>query len=510
MEKNPINKKSPLATISIVINNIRFILLAKTIDDRGYTLVNIMSKYSEHDESGLPIDKGLSFFVYKSFSEIGLWRLAAKDVRSPSSFFKGLDYVQSSLIHLELQNLINEYYHELPHIERLYDDRLIKPQTIPGVELVPNETLLQFINSTERVLRVSPFAKFAESTFCGNMFKKTDEELQSEREAKNRTDVPPMFRQTKKSMFNAEDLNKLISNDTLIAFGNKVREEYSIKSNPESRDSIERTFIYSVPDFFVTSSHDMYGIKTGNYDYGVTVKNSEIYKVSLIKNGEVEVPLSATEESTFTSVENIDLYYAEASILNKIQRQHSEFVNKEFLEKNRGTTFFGDEIGEKEFMEKFEKIKTKNEAKELMRAYGKNYPRNEDKFCGKDKRHFMPFLLTTTDSLCTPIGLYSKYIPAGVYICKMFDYRDQCTLNERRECLIERSDYVYIGDRYKNVFPFDIIEDITKKMHDINCRTHKRITSGPGSMWASRFTKSNSRGGKRKSKRRRTLKKGKK
>ena len=94
-------KRSPASMNSIVINNIRFTLLAKTVSRQGYKLVQIMSKYND---SSLSTNERQAFFVYKSFSEIGLWRLA---VMEGTGFFKGLDYVQSSLIHLELQNFIN-------------------------------------------------------------------------------------------------------------------------------------------------------------------------------------------------------------------------------------------------------------------------------------------------------------------------------------------------------------------------------------------------------------------
>lgn len=68
----------------------------------------------------------------------------------------------------------------------------------------------------------------------------------------------------------------------------------------------------------------------------------------------------------------------------------------------------------------------------------------------KLKNKFIPILLTTTDNI-TPYGLYSKYILAGNYICKVFDYTKQC-LNTNLKCT---STYSYIGAIYDKVYPYN-------------------------------------------------------
>jgi hypothetical protein len=91
-----------------------------------------------------------------------------------------------------------------------------------------------------------------------------------------------------------------------------------------------------------------------------------------------------------------------------------------------------------------------------------NSVKNISRICGKDM-HIMPFFLTTEDSSINCYGTYTKYIPCGAFICKLFDYsngyhRDggyiQCTLDEytNNHCT---STYSYIGDRYDNIFPFN-------------------------------------------------------
>jgi len=92
----------------------------------------------------------------------------------------------------------------------------------------------------------------------------------------------------------------------------------------------------------------------------------------------------------------------------------------------------------------------------------RNSRENITRICGKDL-HIMPFFLTTADSSINCFGTYTKYIPCGAFICKLFDYSDgyhklsgykQCTPTEfaRNHCT---STYSYIGDRYDNIFPFN-------------------------------------------------------
>ena len=69
----------------------------------------------------------------------------------------------------------------------------------------------------------------------------------------------------------------------------------------------------------------------------------------------------------------------------------------------------------------------------------------------------MPIFLTIPNNSCNKAGLYTKYIPSGNFICKLFEYEQQI-LAEERNYFIGKS-YYYIGDRYINIFPYkNIIE----------------------------------------------------
>jgi hypothetical protein len=80
----------------------------------------------------------------------------------------------------------------------------------------------------------------------------------------------------------------------------------------------------------------------------------------------------------------------------------------------------------------------------------------------KKNVHFMPICLIPIDATCNSIGLYTKYIPCGAYICKLFDYSSmhnmQCTPSEIKHGRCTPT-YSYIGTRYDNMFPFDILRE---------------------------------------------------
>jgi hypothetical protein len=83
------------------------------------------------------------------------------------------------------------------------------------------------------------------------------------------------------------------------------------------------------------------------------------------------------------------------------------------------------------------------------------------------KSIYLPIFLTTEEeegNKITKFGTFNKYILAGNYICKLFDYIKQCPndINEG-QCF---GIYVLIGHNYDQIFPFNQIKNfniITKK-----------------------------------------------
>jgi hypothetical protein len=90
---------------------------------------------------------------------------------------------------------------------------------------------------------------------------------------------------------------------------------------------------------------------------------------------------------------------------------------------------------------------------------------NITKICGKDY-HVFPFLIVPSDARINEIGLYDKYIPCGLYICKLFDYSmtnaEQCTKEEVETGRCSQQ-YSYIGNRYDNMFPLKEALDFIKE-----------------------------------------------
>ncbi len=72
--------------------------------------------------------------------------------------------------------------------------------------------------------------------------------------------------------------------------------------------------------------------------------------------------------------------------------------------------------------------------------------------------HYMPIILTVPGVTINRFGIYTKYINSGSYVCKMFDYHYQCFPDETStgQCT---GNYTYIGHRYTRLFPFKNIID---------------------------------------------------
>jgi len=76
---------------------------------------------------------------------------------------------------------------------------------------------------------------------------------------------------------------------------------------------------------------------------------------------------------------------------------------------------------------------------------------NNTKIVPPIKNKTAPLFLTTYDSKITDCGVYSNYIISGNYICKIFDYKNQCIDDGTSHCFNDET-YVFIGDRYDGIF----------------------------------------------------------
>jgi len=341
-------------SLEIEIDGILFRLIRKTIiDGSGALCVNIESK------------DNINFWVYQSNTELGLWRFLLEVVKSnnypiDTTYEKGYDYVQSTLIHLQLQEFINANLSQLEHID-YYDDLVKKSSDYTFDDKKNDDDIHNFLMH---------FKKF------GYLNPKNEDGLIKKSEILSMIGLN--IRVLDKKKLDLNEVNKdnycgsnHIETDFLKNFGDKIKENYS-----------------------VLTIDDLFGY-------------SNVFMNRLSINGRI---MSITLQSKNDDF-NIVLYFLKMKI-NQIDGQPINENENELID-----------------------------------------------HVTKKKSHYMPILLTTSDTKCNIYGLYDKYIPCGAFICKLFDYRRQCTKEEKKLGTCGGS-YSYIGDRYDTIFPFNFLSEI--------------------------------------------------
>ena len=105
----------------------------------------------------------------------------------------------------------------------------------------------------------------------------------------------------------------------------------------------------------------------------------------------------------------------------------------------------------------------------------KKFNGKEINYYQTDRKNFkLPVFLTTNDKI-TKFGTFTNYILAGNYICKLFDYTIQCS-SEDKKC---KSIYQLIGNRYDDLFPFNIIKEPIKSPKSIKSQKPLVIPTRP-------------------------------
>jgi hypothetical protein len=333
-------------TDSITIDNYIFKLIRQTNHTTNYNHV------VEISVSGI-IDKRLfpNFWVYQSNSELGFWRLCYINIRNRTGiertpFHKGdFDYIQSTLIHLQLQNFINNNIYKIPFVELSFSEKEEQQFCLYGwfPEIMDHEedeiqNVSDVIDDENRIITEQPFESLNNELQCG---------------------------------FTA---------NRPYSFIQQLLEEFSINFSST----------YHIVGTTLLDKH--------NFNFGDFIKSQgNIYSIQLERN----------QPSELLQTNSIILYF-----------MITELIIPELVE----TFPFMDYITE---------------------------------ICGK-KSHVFPFLLIPLGSSINHLGIYTKFIPCGIYICKLFDYSYQCSLEEEKNNKCSDS-YSYIGNRYDNLFPFNIV-----------------------------------------------------
>jgi hypothetical protein len=350
--------------MEIIINTFKFKLIEKTTLSNGYIVVRIQS-FGTLFVTNKPL---ADFWVYRSNSELGFWRLCSSVSDNPEQMYKGdpdefnYDYIQTTFIHLTLQFFINARFGEIPPITD------IDPN---GMDI--NTKNKNLIKKHELLPHIAPNGVGTETLFI----------LSKTLSISYKTIV--------------DDENRIIQERPFIDIYNEAKcgEQLNITNLQEFSGVFQSQ--YTV-DSDIPFDEGKY-----NYEFERIIKiDGQINCITLTRN----IPDAG-------QTNNIELYYLNARLC------------------------------------------------ELQNTSTSEFDKNIEYVCREDK-HIMPFLLIPVGTPVNILGLYSKYILAGAYVCKLFDYAVQCSPkeNKRRQCTIN---YTHIGYRYNDLFPFTIEQPNKKR-----------------------------------------------
>jgi hypothetical protein len=137
--------------LSIIIENIEFTLIYKTttytnaVYEAKYNLPPIKEELSVVVKiRSVNLDTKVEelFWVYLSFSELGVWRFACYDRPNSVSYDKGKEYVQATCINMDLQKHIHLCYDRLDEIVSPHEDIINTPsRKQPGFESIIDQNI---------------------------------------------------------------------------------------------------------------------------------------------------------------------------------------------------------------------------------------------------------------------------------------------------------------------------------------------------------------------------------
>ncbi len=387
--------------LTIQIDNIQFTLICKLFGER-YTQVGILG----HDGTTYSF-----FWVYPSKSELGLWRLAGRyqgawdkltDERGKYKNYHLGDYVQTTLVHLDLQKFINE------HIENI---EIVTSDVSPEITDKLNRTMIQ--RDDYKLITPYPLNRLQLHMF--DTFS----------EGNNKSVFDPLERAI-------HDPNNLRYPFPFV-FMSLVKPEiwsrrYDFQcGHPVDLDRLNR-FSEILSEIYDVSFVDDGVDYTNSFENIINV-TGKIYKVVLTQKSEIN-PAYLTFD--------INDYEMDESKPEKI------------LKVNPQTDILPSVIL---YFMKVSMVCSNIESVKYR-------PFTIKRICKKEK-HFMPIFLTIPEAKVNLFGIYDKYINAGNYICKLFDYKKQCQSSEHKYQCTPGSDdsvgYVYVGTRYDNLFPYNIL-----------------------------------------------------
>jgi len=465
---------------SIKIGNITFQLMGKYIeigDQIGNSIhyrphVNIIST----DNNGT---NRHMFWVYLSLSEI-CYRYAFKVVIVSNRrniqhvYGKGDDdYVQQTAINTNLQIFINQHYSTLPHLDHMYIPFYDSTYSDLGDYREEINNLFNRDREIRENIKINPYNK--------EKIKNIPTYLSTVKEkCKKIYTLSDILKYIQKKdnleEDNIKDIDDLIYD--FIEIFKKYPSEYLIKQIPPHKsDLITNLDIYIYLYCNLLYIKHIIDDKSRAISIEPFIELKNTIKCGSTKitfnEGGVKIDVYATDEVIKKEMDifSIKLNNAYNISKNEILDTRIEYyhINMADIEINTCSIKLIPKEPGINLILYYHKIK-------ILKIYKQdNTDENtnlEDLFKKyKDAYHYVPILLTTDDTVTATIkdtldatdidpilltGTYANYILSGIYICKIFEYHNQCSIiymnDRKKKC---HSVYSYIGDRHIGIFPFD-------------------------------------------------------
>ena len=356
----------------VQIDGINFYLLGKIIRDPivdPTVITPVVGRYPKVAIlSGTPDDpeNRSLFWVYQSESEVGMWRICfilknSDQIDKLVTLDRKGDYVQSTLIVIELQRFINNNIDNLP----IYNT----PAGVFYSQLSPQVSLYGL-----------PYSDIISKGNCPVF----DEAMYPELAVRDR-EIRPEFEPFK-------TICKLPCGVSRIRGKDGITKQISISVITRFLENFSESFkrLYRITDNVLIYPGYSASMATSS---PIITTNGDIYSVTLTTNNEGIVP--------------------DLRIIRLIYLRTTSIINGPEPTKVR-------------------------------------------------PNYYMPITLIPAYSVCNKYGVYSGYISAGLYMCKLFEYNNQCSPQEYANKVCTDT-YTFLGERYPVLFPYAEIEESIHK-----------------------------------------------
>jgi len=208
---------------------------------------------------------------------------------------------------------------------------------------------------------------------------------------------------------------------------------------------------------FNLNNKNLCGVKQKNDDirpnediYREVIHNLQEYTLELERNFNIDTPqfMYNYKKDIMVESELVVYFYISVFSVNLIDKSNIEnkftlyFMIYDLCAFN-SNSLYDDSATDVEIKYKF------------FHTYSNSY--KENKVC-RYRNYFAPISIVPYNTEITMYGLPNHFIPTGNYTCKVLEYNNQCTKYENNLFIIGETGYTFIGDRYNNLFPFNIIK----------------------------------------------------